>query len=229
MPRSSYSTDGRDRATAAGAAILIHVLLGAAFLTGLALSPTLRPEDHLQTFDVAPPPPPPPIAEPDPALSKDKPAPAGKKAEPSPIVAPPAVLPSPQEVQAAPVAGRGSASSAGSAASGSGTGGGGTGTGSGGGRGIGTEARLLSGNRSRLPRQMLRQFAADRGYAHLLLRIAESGRVEDCRVLTSTGAGEVDRALCAVMVNQSQWSPARDRQGRPITVEVRYTSVWSKD
>jgi hypothetical protein len=31
------------------------------------------------------------------------------------------------------------------------------------------------------------------------------------------------------MIRQSRWSPARDRQGRPITVKVRYVAVWSKD
>jgi protein TonB len=75
----------------------------------------------------------------------------------------------------------------------------------------------------------LRQFTADRGYAHLWLTIAETGRVTDCSVLQSTGDAKVDQALCGLMVRQSRWTAARDTQGRPITVKVRYTATWSKD
>ena len=76
---------------------------------------------------------------------------------------------------------------------------------------------------------MLRVFAANRGYGHLLLTVAESGRVSDCSVLHSTGDTQVDQALCSLMVRQSRWAPAQDRQGRPITVKVRYTATWSKN
>jgi TonB family protein len=72
-------------------------------------------------------------------------------------------------------------------------------------------------------------FAADRGYGDLLLTVGESGRVTDCSVLQSTGDAEVDRALCSLMIRRSRWSPARDRQGNPVTVKVRYTATWSKN
>ena len=78
-------------------------------------------------------------------------------------------------------------------------------------------------------RVRLRVFAADRGYAHLLLTVAGTGRVTDCGVLQSSGNAQVDQALCGVMVRQSRWTGARDTQGRPITVKVRYTATWSKD
>lgn len=222
--------DSRDRARSAAATLAIHVALGAAFLTGLALQPERRLDDSLKTFNVAPPPPPPPIEPQSGSAPRDDAASAGRKADPSPIVAPPARLPTPQPVSAAPVAGSGASSSAGAAASGSGTGAGGTGSGRGGGGsgGIGTEARLLSGNRARLPRQLLRAFTADRGYAHLLLTIGETGRVTGCSVIHGTGNGAVDQALCQVMTGQSRWSPALDNAGRPISVQLRYTSTWSK-
>ena len=57
----------------------------------------------------------------------------------------------------------------------------------------------------------------------------ESGRVTDCRIIQGTGAADVDQALCSLMIRQSRWTPARDRQGRPITVQVRYTATWNKD
>lgn len=229
MRRNRTLSDSRDRARSAAATLAIHLALGTAFLTGLALQPERRVDESLKTFDVDSPPPPPPVEpNPDPA-PRDDPAPAGRKADPSPIVAPPARLPIPQPVAAAPVAGTGSSSNAGAAASGSGTGAGGSGSGrGGGGGGIGTEARLISGNRGRVPRHLLRPFAADHGYAHLLLTIGETGRVTQCAILQGTGSGAVDAALCQVMTGQSRWSPARDLAGRPISVQLRYTSTWTK-
>lgn len=222
-------SDSRDRARSVAATAAIHLALGAALLTGLALKVDRHADDGLKTFDVVPPPPPPmPLPEQPNEAANEQPAPAGKKVNPSPIIAPPARLPTPQPVAAGPVAGTGSSSSAGAASSGIGTGAGGTGAGPGGGGGIGTGARLLSGNKARLPRQLLRVFAADRGYAHLLLTISEGGRVTRCTVYQTTGSGAVDEALCRVMIDQSRWSPALDTAGRPISVQLRYTSTWRK-
>ena len=236
---SSYRTSRSDRAKAAGAALAVHVVLGAAFFVGLATDLERRQSESLRTFDVIEPPPP-PVIEPPPSDSeaaRGDPGAAGRKSEPTPVVAPePAIaIPVPSPVPAAPVAGQGSAPKSGAAAEGSGTGAGGTGTGRGGGgsggsgTGLGSEARLLGGNRSRLPSRLLRVFAADRGYAHLLLNVSGAGRVIGCDVLRGTGSQPVDQALCNVMLRQSRWAPARDRQGRPITVQVRYTATWSKD
>lgn len=227
MRSNQYQSDPRDRIKSAAAAVAIHLAFGAAFLTGIALQPHSRRDDSLKTFDVIEPPPPPPMSEHLSPTAEEQPAPAGKKADPSPIVAPPAKLPTPQQIAAAPVAGTGSSSTAGAAASGTGTGAGGSGPG-GGGNAIGSEARLLSGNRSRLPRQLLRHFVADQGFAHLLLTVADAGRVTDCDVIHGTGSPPVDQALCQVMIRQSRWAVARDTLGRPITVKVRYTATWSK-
>lgn len=232
MSSNIFQSEARDRAKSAAATAAIHLALGALFLTGLAIHPERKPDDGLKTFDVEEPPPPPPpplVSEPSPT-ARNEPAPSGEKADPSPIVLPTARLASPQPIAAAPLAGTGSSSSAGAAASGSGTGAGGTGPGGGGGgSGIGTEARLVSGNRSRLPRALLRPFAADRGYAHLLLTVSERGSVVDCTVMQGTGSDAVDHALCQVMIRQSRWIAARDTTGQPITVQVRYTAVWSKE
>ena len=185
-------------------------------------------------IDIEPPPePPPPQTQADRAPEEE--GAAGKKAEPTEIVAPkpPIVLPAKPPVAAAPVPGTGTSPNAGASTSGSGTGAGGSGSGRGGGGsglgGIGAQARLLGGNSSRLPSRMLRAFAADRGYGDLLLTVSEAGRVSDCSVLRSTGSGEVDQALCSLMIRRSRWAPARDTQGRPISVKLRYTATWSKD
>jgi protein TonB len=192
-----------------------------------------QPTDLIAIQPLPEPQPPPPD---DPGKAKEEEGAAGKKAEPTPIVAPkPAVvIPATPPVPAAPIAGTGSASTAGAATAGTGPGAGGSGTGrggggSGGGGGIGTEARLLGGNSSRLPSSLLRVFAANQGYGHMWLTVAENGRVTDCSVLQTTGDAQVDQALCSLMIRQSRWAPARDRQGRPITVRVRYTATWRKD
>lgn len=233
MPVDRFMSDPRDRARSIAATVIVHLVLGTALLTGLALHPGRRAEDSLKTFDVAPAPPPPVAAEPSPTpRTKERAAPEGREAQATPVVAPPARLPTVQPIAAAPVAGSAASPDAGAAFSGVGTGAGGLGSrgGRGGdGRGeIGTGARLISGNRGRLPGRLLRPFAADRGYADLLLTVGESGRVTGCSILTSSGSSAVDDAFCNVMLGQSRWSPALDTAGRPIAVQLRYTSTWSK-
>lgn len=230
-----YHQSKPEKAKAAAAAVVIHLGIGAAFLAGLATDVAQRDSEALQTFDVAPPPPPVVDVQPEDSAPSGDPGEAGRKAEPTPVIAPePEIeLPAESPVAAAPVPGQGAAPSAGAAASGTGTGAGGSGQGLGGGgsggRGIGTEARLLAGNRARISGRLLRQFGVDRGYAHLLLTVATTGRVTDCSVTQGSGSAEVDRHLCDVMMRQSRWAPARDRQGQPLTVQVRYTSTWSRN
>jgi periplasmic protein TonB len=236
MSRYRDTPSRTDRAKAIAAVVAVHAGLAALIIIGPRTEPEFAGHPSTQLIDIAlppPPPPPPPAVKPAPRPEREQGA-AGKKAEPSPVVAPPPRLPARTPVPAAPVAGTGSASTAGAATTGTGPGAGGSGAGgggggSGGGGGIGTDVRLLGGNSARLPARLLRQFTADRGYAHLWLTIAETGRVTDCSVLQSTGDAKVDQALCGLMVRQSRWTAARDTQGRPITVKVRYTATWSKD
>ena len=236
MPSYRTSPTRSDRAKAIAAVVAVHAGLAALVLSGSRVARESAEQAPTQLIDVAlppPPPPPPPDTKQAPRPEREQGA-AGTKAEPSPVVAPPPRLPAKTPVPAAPVAGTGSASTAGAATTGTGPGAGGSGAGrggggSGGGGGIGTDVRLLGGNSARLPARLLRQFTADRGYAHLWLTIAETGRVTDCSVLQSTGDAKVDQALCGLMVRQSRWTAARDTQGRPITVKVRYTATWSKD
>ena len=225
MHGTGYQTNQADRAKAAGAAVIIHLLLGGAFLTGLALQPRMRSDDSLKTFDVrAPPPPPPPMTEAPSQSAKSQPAPAGKKAEASPIVAPPARLPSPQPIVAAPVAGTGSLSSGGAAASGTGTGAGGTGTGAGGsgngagdgGNGAGrTGARLVSGSLGPRDYRQIAAMGSTRGDADLMLLVNPAGRVERCRALRSSGDPAVDNILCETLMDRARFSPAREANGSP--------------
>lgn len=237
MPGYRAEPSRPDKAKAVAGVVVVYAVVVAAALMMPSDSP-LRDGENQPTvlIDVKelPEPPPPPVEEP--GKAEEEEGAAGKKAEPTPVVAPkPAIeLPAKPPVPAAPIAGTGSATTAGAATTGTGPGAGGSGTGrggggSGGGGGIGSEARLLGGNSSRLPSSLLRVFAADRGYGHLWLTVAETGRVTGCSVMQSTGDDRVDQALCDLMVRRSRWAPARDRQGNPISVRVRYTATWSKN
>lgn len=235
MPSYRDSPTRADRAKAIAAVVGVHLGIGALVLTSNPALPEAVEQVRTTLVDIAEPPPPPPPP-PDPARAREEEGAAGKKAEPTPVVAPkPRIeLPTTPPVPAAPVAGTGTNASAGTATSGSGPGAGGSGSGRGGGGpggsgGMGAEPRLLGGNRARLPRDLLRSFAADRGFAHLWLTLSESGRVSACSAFQSSGNAAVDQALCNVMVNNSRWTPARDTQGRPISVRFRYTATWSKD
>jgi protein TonB len=225
-----------DKVKAATGVVAVYiVIVGGALLMPSDSPLRLGESKPTVLIDIEPPPVPPPPRPRNERASEEEGA-AGKKAEPTEIVAPkpPIVIPAKPPVAAAPVAGTGTSPNAGAATAGSGPGAGGSGSGRGGGGtgaggGIGTEARLLGGNSSRLPSRMLRVFAANRGYGYLQLTISEIGRVSDCRVLQSTGSGQVDQALCSLMTRRSRWAPARDTSGRPISVKLRYTATWSKD
>jgi len=236
MPSYRSDPSRPDRAKAiAGVVAVYAVMIGAMLLVRTDTSPQMVESTPPVLIDIEEPPPPPP-PQTDPGKAKDEEGVAGKKDEPTPIVVPQPeiVVPAKPPVAAAPVAGTGLSPNAGAATAGTGPGAGGSGTGrggggSGGGGGIGSEARLLGGNSARLPSRLLRPFSADHGYGYLLLTISEAGRVSECAVLQSTGSAEVDQALCNLMIRQSRWAPARDTQGRSISVTLQYTATWSKD
>lgn len=237
MPGYSADPTRPDKAKAIAGVAAVYAVVVAAALMMPSDSPLRIGENEptvlIDVKELPEPQPPPPEA---PGKAELEEGAAGKKAEPTPIVAPiPAIeVPAKPPVAAAPIAGTGSATTAGAATSGTGPGAGGSGTGrggggTGGGGGIGSEARLLGGNSSRLPSRLLRVFAAERGYGHLMLSVSEKGRVTDCSVLQTTGDAGVDDALCNLMIRQSRWEPARDKEDNPIAVKVRYTATWKKN
>ena len=232
MRQGYLHADRGDRAKAAGAAVVVHLLLGAALLTGLALHIDRKTSDSLATFDVvAPLPPPLPVEDRREQPAKATPAPAGKKAVPSPIVAPPSKIPIQQPMTAAPVAGTGSASSAGAATIGSGTGAGGTGNGLGGGGGgsggrIG--AMLINGRLTNRDYRTIAGRDLPAGSAIYVLLVDTSGRVERCRPATSSGSARVDRSLCEILTQRLRFRPAMEADGRPLYQDVNYVARWGR-
>lgn len=226
--------------------VALHAALGTALVLGLAGEEVRKVADSLATFNVREVPPPPEIAPPPEPSADAAPDEAGApdlRATPAPVVAPEPVrrLPVPSPVRtsdergprdgADPSAGAAAVSGPGRGAGGSGSGfggGGSGGSGSGDGGGLGSGPQLLGGNRARLSSSFLRSVGIPRGQASLLLTIAPTGRVAECRVTAGSGSAALDAELCRIMLAGSRWEPARDRLGRPVTVQVPYTSTWNR-
>lgn len=235
----AYAPSNRaDRSKAILAAAMVHLgMAGLLLLEDNAAGPPMTGQPATTLIDITIPPPPPPLPPPEPAVKPDREAgAAGLKAEPTPIVLPPPriALPAVNPLPAAPVAGSGSAASAGSASAGSGPGAGGAGDGRGGGGageggGIGENARLMSGGLNRHDYRYLRAFDAPSGRAVLAILVGPDGRIVECSTRQSSGNPALDAALCAILQPRMRWAPARDRGGRPLTVGIFYTAVWSRD
>jgi protein TonB len=229
------ATDRSDRVKAIAAVAIVHVALGAAILTGLNVRMIAEKIDALDTFDVtevpAPPPqPPPPAAQAE--RARDAEGAAGRKAEPTPVVTPlpKVVVPATPPLPAAPVAGTGSAATSGAAASGTGPGAGGSGAGRGGG-GAGdfsgyTPARVIR----RIPNCEYRRISGGRipqGSATIAFRVDPEGRMSGCRIVRSSGDSMVDSIVCQAASAHMRFSPARDRDGKPVWQDMSYTPTWS--
>jgi protein TonB len=65
------------------------------------------------------------------------------------------------------------------------------------------------------------------GSASLRVRIGSDGRVREASVLSETFAGF--GTACQKAVLGSHWSPPRDRDGRAVQTEVRYTCRFVVD
>ena len=220
----------------------LHLAIGAALIAGLAGEPLRQAASSLATFDVMPPPPPPP-QRPEPRqedAAKDEAGETDLAAKPAPVVLPPpavrlpvaAPLPtaddSAPDTGAAPSAGAGAVDGSGRGAGGTGSGTGGGGSGGSGAGGLGSNARLLSGNLTRRDYRQIRSFGAPRGQATLAIEVDASGRLNRCMPLSSSGNPALDATLCTLL-SRTRWEPARDLQGRAVSVALRYVATWDRD
>jgi protein TonB len=228
------TADRPDQAKALAGVAIVHAALGFVILSGLNVPLVTHTVERLTTINITeapPPPPPPPPPREQAQRAREEEGAAGKKAEPSPIVVPkPRIeLPAKPPVQAAPVAGVGSASTAGAALSGTGTGAGGSGTGRGGG-GTGdftgyTPARMLN----KIPDREYRRISAGRlpyGSAIISFRVNTDGRMSNCRIVRSSGDPFVDSIVCEAATRHLRFRPARDPDGRAVAQDLTYTPSW---
>lgn len=235
----------RDRLKAAAGVTAFHLLLGYAFLTGLAVDFTRGIADELKIFDVpeAPPPPRPEKSVPAKARAETPEgaaSPPSVKAKATPLVAPPPTVrldPPPPVVTApepAPASGNDRSTGA-SEVDGPGTGSGGEGTGTGsGGEGIGSggggrpAARVRGGF---TPRDYSRVAGPLRlqGTVHVRYTVQADGYVTNCAVTRSSGHFRLDRATCEIIEDRFRYRPALDAEGRPVPSTRKTSFSWSPD
>lgn len=155
----------------------------------------------------------------------------------TPVVALPApVLQPPPPVATATLASSGAAANTGDASlPGPGQGAGGIGNGLGGGGtggdGDGGEAAVVG------PRRIGGKLSMDdvgegllppgvTAAVTVLFRVRADGRVDDCRIDSSSGYPAVDALACRLIEQRFRYRPARGRSGRPVASRVIETHSW---
>jgi len=199
-----------------GLVILLHALVGYAFINGLAYNVIKKVANELKTVDVQEAPPPPEQPPP--------PPPPEQKFEPPPVVAPPPVVrtptivappivtvpnpppaPPPPVVQA-PVAPPPPPPPVISQAAGA----------------RGDPAQWITNDD--YPPGALRD--NKEGVSRIAWQINEQGRVENCEVTGSSGSSELDQAACALITRRGRYSPAKDQNGKPIRSTASRSVRW---
>ena len=191
---------------AIGLVVLLHALLGYAFITGLAMNVIKKVATDTKVFDVQEEPPPP--------EEKPPPPPPETKVEPPPAVAPPPIVsmpsvsaptivtvpkapaapvitptappappPPPKPSQASPATARGDSSTW-----------------------VTTED---------YPSRALRE--GTEGVSAVAWDVDASGKVVNCRVTASSGSSELDDAACKNITRRGRYKPAIDSNGQPMT------------
>lgn len=231
-----------DRSLSASGAALITMLVGAALLNGFAPGSSLSAGNAITVFSVAIETPPTPQPAPAPRANRapdpeGAAAPPNRRATATQIVAPIPRIRIEREppVNAAVVAGLGNDTDQGAAelpGPGTGAGGAGTGTGSGnagvgtGGGGGGSRARWARGriDNDDYPNGASRANVG--GSVSVRFTVGTDGRVSDCRVMQTSGNGELDRTTCALIERRFHYQPARDANGQPTTDVMGWRQDW---
>lgn len=223
-----HDSAGTRRLGAGLATLGVHIALGAALIWGLGVEvgPPRAPTAPLTTVELTPPPPP---ADPPPrAEAASRPAgSAGAKGEALPREAPPARIPL-AESPAAPVADTGQEQAAGAAAQGSGAGAGGAGAGPGGGGqgGVAVRAQRIAGalRDSDYPRGFEAQGLA--GTVGIAFRVRTDGRVDNCRVVATSGSALLDELTCRLYTERFRFRPAMTADGVPVESTLQTSFTW---
>lgn len=200
----------------------IHAVLGYAFVTGLAFQYIKQATEKMDVFDVQEEPPPPPDEPP--------PPPPEQPTQPPPVVTPPPMVktnvPPPVVVQSvntppptyvpvpiaappappAPVAPPAPPAPVVNKAAGA----------------KGNPADWISTDD--YPPSALR--AEEEGTTAIAWTINTQGRVENCRVTSSSGSRALDDAACRAITRRGRYSPALDQSGNPIATTSSRRVVW---
>lgn len=194
---------------------ILHVVIGYAFISGLAYKYVKKVTEDTETFDVEEPPPPPEEIPPPPP-PPEQPQPQS----PPPVVTPPPIVrtqaPPPVVIQSvttpppaynpiptagppappAPVAPPAPPAPVVSKAAGA----------------KGDPAQWITNDD--YPPSALN--SGDEGVTGIAWDINAQGRVENCRVTSSSGSAALDRAACSAITRRGRYSPALDQSGNAI-------------
>jgi len=195
---------GSSRVVSIAIVLLIHAVLGYAFVTGLAFNVVKKVAADLKTFDVEEEPPPP--------EEEPPPPPPDQPLEPPPVVSPPPIVQAPTIVRPpirtvvtpppvfvpTPVAAPPPPPPAPTISKAAGA--------------RGDPARWVS--QDDYPARALRE--EREGTTAISWDINTEGRVENCRVTSSSGSPDLDEAACRAITRRGRYQPALDQSGKPI-------------
>ncbi|MDG5487081.1 energy transducer TonB [Sphingomonas sp. FW199] len=68
--------------------------------------------------------------------------------------------------------------------------------------------------------------SGEEGVTAISWDINEAGRVENCRVTSSSGSSALDRAACSAITRRGRYEPAKDQNGNPIRSSSSRRVVW---
>lgn len=208
---------GSSRIVAIVIVALVHAVLGYALITGLAYNVVKKVAEDLNTFDVKeeppppeeepPPPPPEQPTEPPPVVA---PPPIVQNPNPPPVVVrtvqtpPPVFIPTPTAPPAPPPAPP--APPTVSKAAGA----------------KGNPAQWIT--QDDYPPGALRR--EESGTTAVSWEINSQGRVQNCKVTSSSGSPELDNTVCRLLERRGRYSPAMDASGNPIVSRASRRVVW---
>jgi len=194
---------------------LIHAILGYAFVTGLGIKYVKKAAEQLNVIDVAeeppppeeeppPPPPPPPDMPPPPPPPPTAPPPMVQLpqapvyvAPPPPPAPPPAAPPAPPPPPPPPTVSKAAGAR-------------------------GNPANWITNDD--YPSSAIRDEAE--GTVAIEWEINTEGRVENCRVTSSSGNRALDDAACNLITRRGRYTPALDQAGNPMRSKDRRRVVW---
>ncbi len=70
--------------------------------------------------------------------------------------------------------------------------------------------------------------AAQSGATAMEFDISPEGRVENCRIVESSGSPELDAKACAITTEKARYAPAVDANGKPKRSPGRLKVSWRK-
>jgi len=192
------------KAVAIGLVALLHVLIGYAFVTGLAFNVVKKVAQDLKVVDIKDQPPPPEQKPPPPPPQQQQVVPPPPIVAPPPIVQTPTAAPPVASVPVPPPVAPPITVSAPPAPPAP----------------VVSQAAAAKGNPQSwvttddYPPAALRE--ERQGVSSIAWTINEQGRVENCRVVASSGSPDLDEAACRLVTRRGRYSPAKDQAGNPI-------------